>query len=93
MCCPKINRPRALVLSDVFSLGFVLIWVGTGNADPIVGTFLLNVDTRFPRLMQPILSLTSGSYATLNFSLKIPATVEKGQNFMGQSCLMRGELS
>src|SRR6266571_403302 len=30
-----------------------LIWVGSGNVDPAVGTFLLNVDTRFPRLTQP----------------------------------------
>ena len=31
----------------------VHVWVGSGNADPTVGTFLLNVDPRFPRLTQP----------------------------------------
>ena len=28
-------------------------WVGSGSVDPVVGTFLLNVDTRFPRLTEP----------------------------------------
>src|SRR2546430_2451098 len=32
---------------------FAHAWVGSGNVDPVVGTFLLNVDTRFPRLTQP----------------------------------------
>ena len=32
---------------------FAHVWVGSGNVDPTVGTFLLNVDTRFPRLTQP----------------------------------------
>ena len=29
---------------------FAHAWVGSGNVDPTVGTFLLNVDARFPRL-------------------------------------------
>ena len=28
---------------------FAHVWVGSGNIDPTVGTFLLNVDQRFPR--------------------------------------------
>jgi hypothetical protein len=32
---------------------YVHVWVGSGNVDPVVGTFLLNVDTHFPRLTQP----------------------------------------
>src|SRR5687768_8779465 len=32
---------------------FTHVWVGSGNVDPVVGTFLLNVDPRFPRLTQP----------------------------------------
>jgi hypothetical protein len=64
---------------------------GSGNVDPVTGTFLLNVDTRFPRLTQPIfdgLTLASGASGTLSFALKVPATVEK-TNYLGNSCLMR----
>ncbi len=70
---------------------FAHVWVGSGNIDPIVGTFLLNVDTRFPRLTQPQftgLTLNPNSYAFLNFSLKVPCTVEK-TNYLGNSCLMQ----
>ncbi len=27
------------------------VWVGSGNVDPVVGTFLGTVDPRFPRLL------------------------------------------
>jgi hypothetical protein len=63
----------------------------SGNIDPTVGTFLLNVDTRFPRLTQPPfigLSLGSGASTTLSFSIKVPATVESSVH-LGNSCLMR----
>lgn len=65
--------------------------MGSGNIDPVVGTFLLNVDNRFPRLTMPSfsgLTLAAGASATLNFTLKVPATVEK-TNYIGNSCLMR----
>jgi hypothetical protein len=48
---------------------FAHVWVGSGNIDPTVGTFLLNVDTRFPRLTEPPvfgLTLAPGASATLN---------------------------
>ncbi len=70
---------------------FAHVWVGSGNVDPTVGTFLLNVDTRFPRLTQPTfsgLTLAAGASATLSFALKVPSTVEK-TNYPGNSCLMR----
>jgi hypothetical protein len=70
---------------------FAHVWVGSGNVDPTVGTFLLNVDTRFPRLTQPTfdgLSLAAGATATLSFSLKVPPGVEK-TNYLGNSCLMQ----
>jgi hypothetical protein len=70
---------------------FAHVWVGSGNVDPTVGTFLLNVDTRFPRLTQPAfsgLTLAPGASATLRFSLEVPTTVEK-TNYLGNSCLMR----
>ena len=70
---------------------FAHVWVGSGNIDPIVGTFLLNVDTRFPRLTQPKmdgLALAPDASATLKFALKVPSTVEKS-NYLGNSCLMQ----
>ncbi|HSB09103.1 MAG TPA: hypothetical protein VLM38_06300 [Blastocatellia bacterium] len=70
---------------------FAHVWVGSGNVDPVVGTFLLNVDTRFPRLTQPAvfgLTLAAGASGTLNFALKVPSTVEN-TNYIGNSCLMR----
>ena len=70
---------------------FAHVWVGSGNVDPTVGTFLLNVDTRFPRLTQPTpfgLTLAAGASAMLSFALKVPTTVEK-TNYLGNSCLMQ----
>jgi hypothetical protein len=70
---------------------YVHVWIGSGNADPIVGTFLLNVDPRFPRLTQPApfgLSLTSGANATLSFSIKVPTAIEKA-SYLGNSFLMQ----
>ena len=70
---------------------FTHVWVGSGNVDPAVGTFLLNVDTRFPRLTLPAfggLTLAPGASTVLNFSMQVPATVER-TNYMGNSCLMQ----
>jgi hypothetical protein len=70
---------------------FAHVWVGSGNIDPIVGTFLLNADTRFPRLTEPPVfgvTLAPGASATLNFTIKVPSTVEK-TNYIGNSCLMQ----
>jgi hypothetical protein len=70
---------------------FAHVWVGSGNIDPVVGTFLLNVDERFPRLTQPAfagLTLAAGASATLSFALKAPFTIEK-TNYVGNSCLMQ----
>jgi hypothetical protein len=68
------------------------VWVGSGNVDPVVGTFLLNVDTRFPRLTEPKwpgLTLAPNASASLSFALKVPSTVEHPTNYPGNSCLMR----
>ena len=70
---------------------FAHVFIGSGNIDPVTGTFLLNVDTRFPNLTLPGpvgLSLASGATATLNFALKVPLSVEK-TNYIGNSCLMQ----
>lgn len=69
---------------------FAHVWVGSGNVVSDLGTFLNNVDTRFPRLTEPGfsgLNLAPGAYTTLNFSLNIPSTIEE-TNYMGNSCLM-----
>jgi hypothetical protein len=70
---------------------FMHVWVGSGNVDPTVGTFLLNVDPRFPRLTLPGfagLILAAGASTVLNFTMKVPSTVEK-TNYLGNSCLMK----
>jgi len=70
---------------------FAHVWVGSGNIDPVVGTFLSNVDPRFPRLTEPVfdgLQLAPGASATLKFALKVPSSVEK-TNYLGNSCLMQ----
>jgi hypothetical protein len=73
---------------------FMHVWVGSGNADPTVGTFLLNVDTRFPRLLQPTASggglrIAPNTITWLQFDLAVPTNVERA-NYMGQSCLIHG---
>jgi hypothetical protein len=76
--------------TDSFSL-FVHVWVGSGNIDPTVGTFLLNVDTRFPRLTEPSsfsgLTLFHGTVESLTFALRVPTPIERTTYFL-QSCLM-----
>jgi hypothetical protein len=70
---------------------YVHVWVGSGNVDPTVGTFLLNVDTRFPRLTEPKvfgLALAPGASSTLSFTIKVPTMVEKS-NYLLNACLMR----
>jgi hypothetical protein len=70
---------------------FAHVWVGSGNVDPVIGTFLLNVDPRFPRLTQPDfagMSIPSGGSVTQSFQIKIPAAIEK-TNYLGNTCLMQ----
>jgi hypothetical protein len=70
---------------------FVHVWVGSGNVDPAVGTFLSNVDTRFPRLTEPAfdgLTVDAGAFATLNFTIEVPHKTEK-TNYLGNSCVMQ----
>jgi hypothetical protein len=70
---------------------YLHVFVGSGNIDPTVGTFLLNVDTRFPRLTQPAfpgLTIASGTHAVLIFPIKVPTTVEKTA-YLGNCCLMQ----
>ena len=70
---------------------FVHVWVGSGNVDPNTGTFLLNVDTRFPRLTKTAttgFSLAPGASTTLSFSIAVPSTVQL-TGYIGNSCLMQ----
>jgi hypothetical protein len=59
--------------------------------DPAVGTFMLNVDTRFPRLTEPAFagaSISPSSSLTISFALQVPAGVQK-TNYLGNTCLMQ----
>lgn len=70
---------------------FAHVWVGSGNVDPTVGTFLLNVDARFPRLTEPAmpgLSIPTGGSSALTFTINIPAGVEKS-NYLGNCCVVQ----
>jgi hypothetical protein len=70
---------------------FAHVWVGSGNVDPVTGTFLLNVDARFPRLTLPGfagLTLPASGSTVLKFTMKVPSTAEK-TNYLGNSCLMQ----
>jgi hypothetical protein len=70
---------------------FAHVWIGSGNIDPVIGTYLLNVDTRFPRLTEPQfagLSIAPSANATLSFAIKVPATVER-TNYLGNYCLFQ----
>lgn len=70
---------------------FAHVWVGSGNIDPTVGTFLLNVDTRFPQLTEPPffgLTLASGAFATLSYSFTVPVNIEPS-NYLGNVSLMQ----
>jgi hypothetical protein len=82
-----IYNPDPVAVNNLF----VHVWIGSGNVDPVVGTFLLNVDPRFPRLTEPPafgLSLAPGAWSDLTFSIAVPATVQQS-NYIGNSCLMQ----
>ena len=67
------------------------VWIGSGNVDPTLGTFLNNVDARFPRLTEPPffgLILAPGTSTSLTYSLKVPATIQKS-NYIGNVSLMQ----
>jgi len=82
-----IYNPDSTGASDLY----VHVWVGSGNVDPTLGTFLLNVDQRFPRLTQPAffgLLLPPGADTTFHFSITVPTVIEKTIYF-GNSFLMQ----
>jgi hypothetical protein len=75
-----VDNPDPTAATDRYGL----VWVGTGYADPVVGTYLLNVDTRFPRLVEPNvasggnafgLTLAAGTSTTLHFDLTVPSRI------------------
>jgi hypothetical protein len=71
---------------------FAHIWIGSGNVDPVLGSFLLNVDERFPRLTEPRsfngLPLESHAFERISCTLNIPTGIDKTQ-YMLNACLMR----
>jgi len=84
----SIYNPDPTTARDIFAH----VWVGSGNVDPTVGTFLTNVDTRFPRLTEPGdpsgLDLAPGGFDVLMFALNVPMCVER-TNYMCETCLMQ----
>jgi hypothetical protein len=69
------------------------VWVGSGIVDPVIGRFLMNVDTRFPRLTEPEplgATIQPSSSLFLSFALKVPAglLVQKTSYFLNV-CLMQ----
>jgi hypothetical protein len=95
----SVNFPQPDAI-PVESNIYVHVWVGSGNVDPDVGRFLLNVDPRFPRLaepkvpgLQPGVSQVPdipvfGDRSLLAFRLQVPFTVEPSV-YLGNMCLMR----
>jgi hypothetical protein len=83
-----IYNPDPHPASDLFAH----VWVGSGFIDPTVGTFLTNVDTRFPRLTEPGdpggLDLAPGGFDVLRFELNVPMCVER-TNYISETCLMQ----
>jgi len=79
---------------------YVHVWVGSGNIDPQLGTFLMNVDQRFARLTQPRLpGLRPGvsqvpelpvfaDRSLLAFRLPVPFEVEES-TYLANICLMK----
>jgi hypothetical protein len=59
---------------------YIHVWVGSGIVDPNGDTFLLEIDTRFPRLTEPAfsgLTVDPGSTEYLDFVMGVPTTIEK----------------
>lgn len=79
---------------------YLHVWVGSGNVDPDLGSFLRNVDPRFPRLSEPrVPGLRPGlsqvpefpahpDTALLAFELRVPFEVEQTV-YLGNMCLMQ----
>jgi hypothetical protein len=85
---------------EVTSGLYVHVWVGAGGIDPVAGTFVSNVDTRFPRLTEPegfglrpgmMAPDTSGfepNVMSLDFAVNVPAGVEVS-NYIGNIALIQ----
>jgi hypothetical protein len=88
----SIYNPDPTTARDIFAH----VWVGSGNVDPTVGTFLTNVDTRFPRLTEPGdpsgLDLAPGGFDVLMFALNVPMCVER-TNYIGETNIARSRYS
>ena len=75
-----------------FNSLYVCTFVGTGNIDPVLGTFLLNVDTRFARLTGPAnfsgQTLAPSASTSFSYTLNVPAATEKTV-YMVNVCLYK----
>jgi hypothetical protein len=93
----SINFPEPEAIPAASNI-YVHVWVGSGNVDPDLGTYLLNVDPRFSRLSEPKApGLRPGTsqvpeipvfpdLSLLSFRLQVPFDVEPSVCSM---CLMR----
>jgi len=66
---------------------FAHAWVGSGNVDPLVGTFLLNIDTRFPRLTEP--AFAGASIGPSSSLTSVSTSRLQKTNYIGNTCLMQ----
>jgi hypothetical protein len=82
-----INMSAGVYNPDPITYGFLFIHGFSGSGCPVpatdIGSYLLNVDDRFNRVTQPAWTGLSVAPSTSspgqNFTLKIPATIEKGR--------------
>lgn len=68
---------------------FVHVWVGSGNVDTVAGTFLMNVDPRFPRALMPAFdgfALGPGASTSVTVTFPVPTGLPT-TNYPGNSCL------
>lgn len=80
-----ITNPDPVSWSNLYAH----VFIGPANPVPDVGTALLNVDPRFPRLTMPSffgLTLAANSQSSLAFSVKVPASIEPS-NYLGNTFL------
>ena len=82
-----IHNPDPTSASNLY----VYVFVGPGNCVSDTGLFLLNVDTRFARQAQPPffgITLASLASTSQNFTIQVPAAVEK-TTYFGNSVLLQ----
>lgn len=95
----SVNFPQPEAIPAESNI-YVHVWIGSGNVDPDIGSFLMNVDPRFPRLAEPKVPglrpgisqvpeiPVFGDRSLLAFELQVPFNIEPSV-YLGNMCLMR----